>query len=88
MTLEKGQKVAFIGSYDLTKTAFFQTIMGEISGDSGTSKWGESVKVAYFPKDFESYFKEETSLLEWLRPHSPNDDESYIRGFLGKMLFL
>jgi ATPase subunit of ABC transporter with duplicated ATPase domains len=87
VTIEKGDKVAFVGSNDLAKTVLFQVLMGEAAADSGTFKWGFSTKRAYFPKDNTEYFNSTLSIIDWLRQYSDEKAESFIRGFLGKMLF-
>ena len=87
ITIEKGDKVAFIGPNDLAKTVLFQVLMGEAAADTGTFKWGFSTKRAYFPKDNTEYFKSNLSIIDWLRQYSDEKAESFIRGFLGKMLF-
>ncbi|MEI8011632.1 MAG: ATP-binding cassette domain-containing protein [Candidatus Omnitrophota bacterium] len=86
-TIEKGDKVAFVGSNDLIKTTLFQILMGELPADKGTFKWGFSTKRAYFPKDNAEYFKSDLSVVDWLRQYSEEKAEVFIRGFLGKMLF-
>lgn len=87
ITIEKGDKVAFIGPNDLAKTTLFQVLMGETTPDAGTFKWGFSTKRAYFPKDNTEYFKSTLNIIDWLRQYSDEKAESFIRGFLGKMLF-
>ena len=87
LTIEKGDKVAFVGSNDLIKTTLFQILMGEMAPASGTLKWGVSTKRAYFPKDNARYFESELSIVDWLRQYSEDTSEGFIRGFLGKMLF-
>ena len=87
ITIEKGDKVAFVGSNDLAKTVLFQVLMGETAADAGTFKWGFSTKRAYFPKDNTAYFQSTLSIIDWLRQYSDEKAESFIRGFLGKMLF-
>ncbi|MBF0569753.1 MAG: ATP-binding cassette domain-containing protein [Candidatus Omnitrophica bacterium] len=87
LTLEKGDKVAFVGSADLTRTTLFQILMGEVATDSGMFKWGVSTKRAYFPKDNTKYFESTLSIVDWLRQYSDEKSENFIRGFLGKMLF-
>jgi ATPase subunit of ABC transporter with duplicated ATPase domains len=61
--------------------------MGELEPDSGTVKWGETVIKSYFPKENSDYFSDDLNLIDWLRQYSSEKDESYIRGFLGRMLF-
>ncbi len=86
-SIEKGDKVAFVGPNDLAKTILFQILMGEIEADSGSFKWGASTSRAYYPKDSTKYFDVEYNLLDWLRQYSDNTDENFVRGFLGRMLF-
>jgi ATPase subunit of ABC transporter with duplicated ATPase domains len=87
LTIEKGDKVALVGTADLPKTTLFQVLMGEVPADTGTFKWGVSTKRAYFPKDNAAYFNTPLSILDWLRQYSDDTSEGFIRGFLGKMLF-
>ena len=87
INIEKGDKVAFVGPNDLVKTTLFQILMGEMTADSGTFKWGFSTKRAYFPKDNAKYFESELTIVDWLRQFSDDTSEMFIRGFLGKMLF-
>lgn len=87
LRVEKGERIAFLGRNDVVKTLLFETVMGEVSPDSGTYKWGASTLVAYYPKDNKKYFECECTLIDWLRQYSENKDENFIRSFLGKMLF-
>jgi ATPase subunit of ABC transporter with duplicated ATPase domains len=81
-------KIAFIGPNDLVKTTLFQTLMDELPPDSGTVKWGTTITTAYFPKENAVYFDTDLTLVDWLRQYSPTDDsETFVRGFLGRMLF-
>ncbi|MEI4828439.1 ATP-binding cassette domain-containing protein [Bacillus sp. FJAT-53711] len=88
-TLNKGDKVAFIGRNDIAMTTLFKILMGEMEPDSGSFKWGVTTSQAYFPRDNSEFFKNsEYNLVEWLRQFSPQDEsESFLRGFLGRMLF-
>ncbi|CAM4273787.1 ABC-F family ATP-binding cassette domain-containing protein [Bacillus manliponensis] len=88
-TLNKGDKVAFIGRNDIAMTTLFKILMGEMEPDSGSFKWGVTTSQAYFPRDNSQYFENsEYNLVEWLRQFSPQDEsESFLRGFLGRMLF-
>jgi ATPase subunit of ABC transporter with duplicated ATPase domains len=87
-TVNKGDKIAFVGDNELAKTTLFQLLADELSPDAGEIHWGITIKAAYFPKDHEDYFKgNEESLVDWLRPFSTDQTESYLRGFLGRMLF-
>ncbi len=87
LRVNKGDKIAFVGSNDRVKTALFQVLMGELMPDSGTFKWGVSTSRAYFPKENRKYFENDLNLLDWLRQFSKETDENFIRGFLGRMLF-
>lgn len=86
-TLNKGDKIVFLGSNDLAKTILFQILAGEIEPDEGSVHWGVTMKKDYFPADNSEYFSKDISILDWLRQYSTNEEESFIRGFLGKMLF-
>ena len=84
----KGDKIAFIGQNNQAKTVLFQTLMGELAPDSGEFKWGVTTSQSYFPKENSAFFDGvELNLVDWLRQYSRDQDESYIRGFLGRMLF-
>ncbi|SHJ35379.1 ABC-F family ATP-binding cassette domain-containing protein [Propionispora hippei] len=84
----KGDKIAFVGPDGLAKTTLFKILMGEMEADTGEFKWGVTTSQAYFPKDNSSYFDGvELSLVDWLRQFSQDQEESFIRGFLGRMLF-
>ncbi|WP_026694972.1 ABC-F family ATP-binding cassette domain-containing protein [Peribacillus kribbensis] len=87
--MNKGDKIALVGTDEIAKTALFKILTGEMEADSGTFKWGVTTSQAYFPKDNSEYFEgNEPTLVEWLRQFSPNDQsESFLRGFLGRMLF-
>jgi ATPase subunit of ABC transporter with duplicated ATPase domains len=87
-TLKKGDKVALIGRNDLAKTLLLEILAGEMAADTGAYTWGITTSVSYFPTDNSRYFKGgEETLVDWLRPHSKEKDETFLRGFLGKMLF-
>ncbi|MCC5909001.1 MAG: ATP-binding cassette domain-containing protein [Clostridiaceae bacterium] len=87
-TVNKGDKIVFLGKNELAKTTLFKILMGELEADAGTYKWGVTTSQAYLPNDNSSYFNDvELSLIDWLRQYSKEKDETYIRGFLGKMLF-
>ena len=87
LVVNKGDKIAFIGQNGFAKTLLFQILMGEIKPDVGTFKWGETITTAYFPKENSSYFEDDVNLIEWLKQYSTEKDDSYVRGFLGRMLF-
>ena len=80
-------KVAFVGGNELAKTTLFQILMGEIEPDEGTFKWGVTTSQAYFPKDSTKEFDNDYTIVDWLTGYSPVKDVTYVRGFLGRMLF-
>lgn len=87
-TVNKDDKVAFLGRDDIAKTTLFRILMGEIEPDEGTYKWGVTTSQSYFPKDNAEYFEDPKPLVDWLRQYSPEDEtETFLRGFLGRMLF-
>ena len=85
--LNREDKVAFVGGNELAKTTLFQILMGEMEPDAGTYKWGVTTSQAYFPKDPTSEFDNDYTIADWLMGYSPVDDITYVRGFLGRMLF-
>jgi len=85
-TLRHDDKVAFVGSNELAKTTLFQILMGEMEPDSGSFKWGVTTSQAYFPKDNSAEFDSDLVIYDWLQ-YSPVKDITYVRGFLGRMLF-
>ena len=88
LAVNPGDKIAFIGPNDLVKTMLFQVLMEEIEPEVGSFKWGTTITPSYFPKENESYFDVNVNLVEWLRQYAVADDgESYVRGYLGRMLF-
>lgn len=87
-TLDRGQKVAVLGKDSKTIEAFFQVLAGDKKADKGTVKWGVTTTQAYIPLDNSKYFEgSELTLIDWLRQYSTNTDETFVRGFLGRMLF-
>ena len=87
-TVLKGDRIAFVGENDIAKTTLFQILAGEMEPDSGEFKWGVTITTAYFPKDHSNYFNDvDLNLVDWLRQYSQDQTETYIRGFLGRMLF-
>ncbi|WYP24809.1 ATP-binding cassette domain-containing protein [Alkalihalobacillus sp. FSL W8-0930] len=88
-TMNKDDKIALVGTHETAKTTLFKILTGEMEPDSGSYKWGITTSQSYFPKDNSSFFEgNETSILEWLRQYSPEDDsDTFLRGFLGRMLF-
>ncbi|MDP8299827.1 MAG: ATP-binding cassette domain-containing protein [Candidatus Tantalella remota] len=85
--IEKGDKVAFVGHNDLVKTTLFRILAKEIKSDSGIANWGVSIKNAYYPKDNTAYFEKEMELMDWLMQYTDNTEKTFVRGFLGRMLF-
>ncbi len=85
--LNRTDKVAFVGSNELAKTTLFKILMGEMEPDSGTFKWGVTTSRAYFPKDNSEEFDSDLVIYDWLQQYSPVKDITYVRGFLGRMLF-
>lgn len=86
--MTKGDKIAFVGPDGLAKTTLFKILMGEIEADSGEFKWGVTTTQAYFPKDNAAFFDGvELNLVDWLRQFSKDQEETFIRGYLGRMLF-
>ncbi|WP_195279523.1 ATP-binding cassette domain-containing protein [Clostridium sp. J1101437_171009_A5] len=81
-------KIAFVGDNENAHTALFKILTGEMEPDEGTVKWGQTATFSYFPKDNTAFFEgHDENLVEWLREFSPDPHESYLRGFLGRMLF-
>ncbi|MBR6095236.1 MAG: ATP-binding cassette domain-containing protein [Lachnospiraceae bacterium] len=85
--LNRDDKVAFVGSNEIAKTTLFQILAGEIEPDEGTYKWGVTTSLAYFPKDNTKEFDNDLTIADWLMGYSPVKDITYVRGFLGRMLF-
>lgn len=86
-SVKKGQKIGFISKEGLAVTTFFNTIMGEIKPDGGEYNFGVTITTAYLPNDNSAFFNTDLNLIDWLRQFSKEKDETYIRGFLGRMLF-
>ena len=80
-------KIAFVGGNELAKTTLFQILTGEMEPDEGFYKWGVTTSQAYFPKDSNEEFDNDYTITEWLTAYSPIKDVTYVRGFLGRMLF-
>ena len=86
-SLTKDNKVAFVGGNEQAKTMLFKILMGEEEADEGTFKWGVTTSQAYFPKDNTKEFDNDYTITDWLMGYSPVKDVTYVRGFLGRMLF-
>ena len=80
-------KIAFVGGNEAAKTLLFQILMGEMEPDEGDIKWGVTTSQSYFPKDNTKIFDNDLTIAEWLTQFSEIKDASYVRGFLGRMLF-
>ena len=84
----KNDKIAFVGENEAGNTALFKILMGEMEADEGSFKWGVSTSQSYFPQDNAPFFEGyEEDLINWLRQYSEDTTETYLRGFLGRMLF-
>ena len=86
-TVKTGDKIAFLADNENAKTVLFQIIAGEMEPDEGELIWGTTITKSYFPKDNNYLFDVDENLTEWLRKYSKDPDETYVRGFLGRMLF-
>jgi ATPase subunit of ABC transporter with duplicated ATPase domains len=88
LTVNPGDKIAFVGRNSLAKTTLFQILAGELEPDSGSFRWGVTMSTSYFPKENSAFFEKDISLVEWLGHYTPpTEGETFARGFLGKMLF-
>lgn len=85
-TVAKGDKIAFVGD-GLANTILFKILMGQIEPDSGEINWGITTSKIDFPKDNSEYFKDDKNLVDWLMQYSKEKNETFVRGFLGRMLF-
>jgi ATPase subunit of ABC transporter with duplicated ATPase domains len=86
-TVNKGDKIAFLSRNTLALNTLFKVLWGEIKPDAGEVKWGVTVKMGFLPNDNSEYFEKPINLVDWLRQYSAEKDETFIRGFLGRMLF-
>jgi ATPase subunit of ABC transporter with duplicated ATPase domains len=86
--IHRGDKIVFMARNELARTTLFQILVGEMEPDEGSFRWGNTVSNAYLPRDNAEFFDDvDLSLIDWIRQYSPDQNESYCRGFLGKMLF-
>ncbi|MGE5628448.1 MAG: ABC-F family ATP-binding cassette domain-containing protein [Solirubrobacterales bacterium] len=86
--VSKGDKIAFVGEDEIAVSTLFKILSGEMEPDAGEYKWGVTITKAYFPKDNSEYFNDiDLNLVDWMRQYSDEKSESYLRGFLGRMLF-
>ena len=86
-TLNHDDKVAFVGGNELAKTTLFEILTGNMEPDEGVYKWGITTSQSYFPLDFGDEFENDSTIVEWLTQYSDEKDVTYVRGFLGRMLF-
>ncbi|HWP96958.1 MAG TPA: ATP-binding cassette domain-containing protein [Syntrophomonadaceae bacterium] len=87
LVVNRGDKIALVGPHEQAKTTLLAILMGEMEADSGEFNWGLSTSRAYFPRDYTAYFDSSLNLVNWLRQYSQDQEETFIRGFLGRMLF-
>lgn len=86
-TVNKGDKIAFVAKENVAISTLFEILAGNVKADKGEYKWGITTTQAYLPLNNAPYFNSELNLVDWLRQYSVEKDETYIRGFLGRMLF-
>ena len=87
LTVNRGDKIAFVGIEHTSKSALFDIIAAEKTPESGDCYWGQTTSFSYFPKENSAFFNSDLSITDWLRQYSPDQDETYVRSFLGRMLF-
>ncbi|MCX7948549.1 MAG: ATP-binding cassette domain-containing protein [Treponemataceae bacterium] len=87
LTVHREDKIAFVGLQHQAKTALFDILAGELVPQSGDIAWGQTVSFSYFPREHGRYFDTDLSITDWLKQFSPDQDETYVRSFLGRMLF-
>ena len=87
LNVTKGDKIALLCKNDLATTALYEILNGLAEPDAGDFHFGQTITTGYLPNENEKFFTDDLNLMDWLRQYSPNKDEVYVRGFLGKMLF-
>jgi ATPase subunit of ABC transporter with duplicated ATPase domains len=87
LTVNRSDKIAFVGIEHTSKSALFDIITGTAKAESGDYYWGQTTSFSYFPKENSGFFSSTLSITEWLKQYSPDEDETYVRSFLGRMLF-
>jgi ATPase subunit of ABC transporter with duplicated ATPase domains len=87
LELKRGDKIALVGASDVSRTTLLKILVGELEADQGSFALGSSIKLGYLPVDNSALFTGEKSLIDWLHQYSPDPDESFLRGWLGRMLF-
>jgi ATPase subunit of ABC transporter with duplicated ATPase domains len=86
-TVNRNDKIAFVGAEHLAKTGLFDALAGAAGPESGDCYWGQTATFSYFPKENGAFFDSGLSIVDWLKQYSPDQDETYVRSFLGRMLF-
>jgi len=87
LNVNRTDKIAFVGHEHIAKSALFSVLGGQTKAMSGDLYWGQTVETAYFPKDSAQLFDSDLSIVDWLKQYTDSDDDTYIRSFLGRMLF-
>ena len=87
LNVNPGDKIAFIGPNDVVKTVLFDILFGLQAPEAGTFSWGTTITPAYFPKENSAFFDTDINLVDWLRQYSPDQSDTFVRGYLGRMLF-
>jgi len=87
LTVNRTDKIAFVGIEHASKSAVFDIISSTVKQESGEYQWGQTTSFSYFPRESSSFFNSSMSITEWLSQYSPDQDETYVRSFLGRMLF-
>jgi ATPase subunit of ABC transporter with duplicated ATPase domains len=87
LLVNRGDKIAFVGIEHAAKSALFDILAGEKQQESGDFYWGQTTAFSYFPKENSAYFSSNLSITDWLKQYSPDQDDTYVRSFLGRMLF-
>jgi ATPase subunit of ABC transporter with duplicated ATPase domains len=87
LVVNRGDKIAFVGTEHGSKSAFFDIIAGVKKQDAGDYYWGQTTAFSYFPRENAAFFESKLSITDWLKQYSPDQDETYVRSFLGRMLF-
>jgi ATPase subunit of ABC transporter with duplicated ATPase domains len=87
LTVNKNDKIAFVGAEHTSKSALFSIAAGETGAAAGDCYWGQTTSFSYFPRENSAFFNSKLSITDWLRQYSPDQDETYVRSFLGRMLF-
>jgi ATPase subunit of ABC transporter with duplicated ATPase domains len=87
LMVNKNDKIAFVGAEHTSKSALFNIVAGETPAACGGYYWGQTTSFSYFPRENSAFFNSDVSITDWLRQYSPDQDETYVRSFLGRMLF-